>query len=305
VLAVTGILLGAAALGLSGQGEQGGNDGGDLGLPSLCNREQYQAEDLQEVWDTEGRLDAQQGGSDGCERQLDLQGMWAEEWPTLGSLCTVWDSPAKGNLDARPEPLDASVARLARLGASGLRVRVAGAGLVVEEVGEASLVAPPTVPYPTEQTAIAEHHLLYPRCYIPALEAPPEGNSDYEGRLGDTALPPKGVVGERFLAQVSHYFARGDSTGIYDGFMANGERVYPGAVACHPSLLGHFVRLGDYLFKCADTGGAIGWGIFDIWCWSAFCWDESCSQTCPAPCEEIIVGPDGIGRCYAWAGVIQ
>jgi hypothetical protein len=101
---------------------------------------------------------------------------------------------------------------------------------------------------------------------------------------------------------ISHYFCEGDSTGAYCPWgraTASGLPVSPGLAACDASLLGVSVEVSGIGFLCADTGGAIGPAIIDIWCYSAFCWDEACTEACPAPCEQVING-----RCYAAVTVL-
>lgn len=34
-------------------------------------------------------------------------------------------------------------------------------------------------------------------------------------------------------------------------------------------------------------------------------WIWNISAPCPAPCEQIVYGPDGIGRCHAKVSVVE
>jgi len=134
----------------------------------------------------------------------------------------------------------------------------------------------------------------------PTVSAPPGEGVDVRQTGGEPAR-----VG---LWLISHYFCEGDSTGAYCPWgraTASGIPVSPGVAACEPALLRRSVASGGISFLCADTGEEIGPGVIDILCYSAFCWDEACTEACPAPCEEVLYGPDGIGRCYAMVEVIE
>lgn len=69
--------------------------------------------------------------------------------------------------------------------------------------------------------------------------------------------------------------------------MANGEVVYPGAAACHRSLMGRTVTVAGVSLICADTGGLVGWANLDIWCYSAVAWGwpgtPEGAMPCPVP----------------------
>lgn len=136
------------------------------------------------------------------------------------------------------------------------------------------------------------------------------GKEDVDDGLLD-AVPQ---VGGGTLWLISHYLCEGDETGQYcplGNLTASGIPVEPGVAACSPELLETRLSIAGTGFLCADTGGAIGPGIIDIWCYSVTFWGRPdckdewwCGLPCPAPCEQKIMGADGIQRCYAQVTVL-
>lgn len=87
--------------------------------------------------------------------------------------------------------------------------------------------------------------------------------------------PPALSPGDRATVALSFYYCehsagtpRGDGGG-FCGVMRDGSSVYPGAAACHVAYLGQLFRIeGDpagLIYRCADTGSAIGAQHRDIW----------------------------------------
>jgi len=88
--------------------------------------------------------------------------------------------------------------------------------------------------------------------------------------------PPTSTNSTYFETSITYYYcvpgtnpdSIGDAGG-YCGVMANGERVYAGAAACAPGLLGQrFTIEGDptgRIYTCADSGGSVLNDHRDIW----------------------------------------
>jgi 3D (Asp-Asp-Asp) domain-containing protein len=110
-------------------------------------------------------------------------------------------------------------------------------------------------------------------------------------------------VGYTELWLISHYTCLEDNYGgthycPWGRATASGVAVSPGVAACEPRLLGQSLTVAGLRFTCADTGGAIGPGVIDIWAYSFDHWGPpgtpQYDQPPPAPCE-VVIG----GRCYA------
>lgn len=122
--------------------------------------------------------------------------------------------------------------------------------------------------------------------YVPG--APEYVNSLRQGMMGVNSIvyirrgaddpnpPPSSTTSTRFETSITYYYcvpganpaSIGDGGG-YCGNMANGEKVYAGAAACSPGLLGQrFIIEGDptgRTYTCTDTGGSVLKDHRDIW----------------------------------------
>ena len=89
------------------------------------------------------------------------------------------------------------------------------------------------------------------------------------------APPPELAPGDRLLVTLSFYYCeysegtpRGDGGG-FCGVTRDGSIVYPGAAACDISYLGQLFRIdgdpAERIYRCADTGSAVGGTHRDIW----------------------------------------
>lgn len=108
---------------------------------------------------------------------------------------------------------------------------------------------------------------------------------DQQGQVGAVDEAERAALGDVGLFSATHYFCAewnyGDT--YYCGTMANGEQVYAGAVACHPSRMGQEVEVQGVRGRCTDTGGLVGLYSQDWWCYSIERWDWPDSRN-DAPC---------------------
>lgn len=96
------------------------------------------------------------------------------------------------------------------------------------------------------------------------------------GRMAQHSTAPRMLAaGDRVMGIISFYYCehssdtpRGDGGG-FCGVMRDGSSVYEGAAACHYDYLGQLFRIEDdpanRIYRCADTGSAIGAHNRDIW----------------------------------------
>ncbi len=91
----------------------------------------------------------------------------------------------------------------------------------------------------------------------------------------ESADPPALSPGDRVEAPVTFYYCEhseqtplGDG-GNFCGIMRDGSVVFPGAAACHYDYLGQLFKIEgdplDQIYRCTDTGSAIGGLDRDIW----------------------------------------
>ena len=128
-------------------------------------------------------------------------------------------------------------------------------------------------------TSEQRHHLLSAPAEPEAVARPPSiplpNVQDPPQTLSLAASPPPPLEpGDRVRITLSFYYceylgaALGDG-GRFCGLMRDGTVVYSGAAACDIAYLGQIFRIaGDptgRIYRCADTGSAIGGSHRDIW----------------------------------------
>ena len=175
----------------------------------------------------------------------------------------------------------ALLALLIGAGAYGLTTKDGGAR-VASRLTTADLTQAFAVPRPHPQVIPRARPKVEPEArarIVPA--APPEVDVRSLARtLSITdevtdARPPELSTGDRVTVSLSFYYCehsagtpRGDGGG-FCGVMRDGSSVYPGAAACDIAYLGQLFRIEDdpasLIYRCADTGSAVGAEHRDIW----------------------------------------